>query len=1522
MSTSNSSNQQTLADLGANERPPMLERGNYIPWDSRFRRFLDNKIKEGERMWNSIQNGLYVRLMIPDPDGAVNINSTMKQILEPLSKMTEGNKKQYIADVKVMNYLLQATPNDIYNSVDACKNAKETWERIKRLMFESDVTSHVRHSRLMDEFDKFATKEGESLESVCERFTTLVNIMDRDNVRPISVSINTNFLDMLYDSLVQLEPHVLAFKEKKAAKNYDAHSNASSSQSYINSSYSPQPYYVTHPSSVVDYENEYQEELQGDSQEDKLTTAMMLLAQAITQKFSTPTNNCIRTSSNTRNQVVIHDGRVDIQTKNAGYSGNVMLMARIQPANGNAEIVPSYDAKAVSKYLEDIVDLEEKLSSHDRIVYKMGQSLQIIHMLRKTPNKVYDPFLKAGLGYKNPDRLKKAIAAQQKMYDGEKLHSANSKIDLPDSGETLEDTEESRLKMRNKMVQINYGKLNVLYETFVPQQDFSMKQTYFLIPSTSTKGSESKAVTSNLPILKMPKEKSSNSVRRPKSKGTNLKNKVLKNTKSSSAYVQKISCSVSIDSNKREIKDSNVCQITESVSNSKTVNDVNDGSNIVCVSCGKDVFLVSHEKCVTLYALSRNSNVKRALFTTPVTAKSKNLGTTSVVAKFRLSVANTPKATNKIVNSECLRCMTGNLQLLRNFVEKFMGTVYFENDHFAAITGYGDYVQGNLTICHNRSIVHTRYNKTLYELIQGRKPNIQYFHVFGSLCYPTNDRDDLGKMKPKADIGIFIGYSESSIGFCIYNHQTKKIMETIHVKFDELTNMASECNNLEPRMNYMNFQDSLEDLQLIPLKSYLDNLCGPLYEEYYATSLQEVSDKSTANTLDNEHTFSSSSIVVEEDKAPQIVSLSLEQVATAPNSSGISFEESFAPVSRLKAVTIFVAYTAHKNFPIYQIDVKTTFLNGPLKEEVFVRQPNGFIDPNFLNHVYRLKKALYGLKQAPRAWRCNNYTVLQSIPCSPECKIVRQILLDHPLSYALTAIVDLLLETPDNPFVAPVNIETIEVFMNKKLLNGLKRTIILSKMIFHWLVCTLLGNMDACVRGKLISYAFLTEEIRATNNFKEYETMFMKVDVPMNQPQPIISTQGTYRSTPIAHRTPEAQENIAKVQEKLAEEEIEKLVKGDEDKESYASEFADSVLNNDVDDSDTSVLIPLKDPDLSFQQVVSELGKFEQWQFRMQQYLQHEQYALWEVIEFGDSYEAPANDPSTTTTNTTSGEAGTKSRRTITLTTEDMQKKKNDIKARTTLLLSLPGEHQLRFSKYKTARELWAAILKTFGGNEATKKTKKNLLKQQYGNFRAESLESLEQTFTRLQKHKRKRSQIPRTAFISSAKHNRGNDEVNTASVYIDSSNVPTASENVATVNISQETACAYIASQSSGSQIKFKDIKQIDEDDMEEIDIKWNMALLSMRADKFWKKTGKKISIQRSDVAGFDKSKVECFNCHKMGHFAKECRAPRNQDRERRDNYRQGSKAEEQAPKALMAIDEVGWDWIYMANDEEDHAL
>nr|GEV45933.1 putative reverse transcriptase domain-containing protein [Tanacetum cinerariifolium] len=153
-----------------------------------------------------------------------------------------------------------------------------------------------------------------------------------------------------------------------------------------------------------------------------------------------------------------------------------------------------------------------------------------------------------------------------------------------------------------------------------------------------------------------------------------------------------------------------------------------------------------------------------------------------------------------------------------------------------------------------------------------------------------------------------------------------------------------------------------------------------------------------------------------------------------------------------------------------------------------------------------------------------------------------------------------------------------------------------------------------------------------------------------------------------------------------------------------------------------------------------------------------------------------ASAASAETTDTTSDGISKNKGRTVTVTADDMQKKKNDVKVRTTLLLSLPDEHQLRFSKYKTAQELWATILKTFGGNEATNKTKKNLLKQQ-SDLDTMSLDDLYNHLKVYESkvHKKLEPNPQNMAFISSAKYSRGNKDVTTASVSTASTNVPTS---------------------------------------------------------------------------------------------------------------------------------------------------
>nr|GEY65318.1 retrovirus-related Pol polyprotein from transposon TNT 1-94 [Tanacetum cinerariifolium] len=142
----------------------------------------------------------------------------------------------------------------------------------------------------------------------------------------------------------------------------------------------------------------------------------------------------------------------------------------------------------------------------------------------------------------------------------------------------------------------------------------------------------------------------------------------------------------------------------------------------------------------------------------------------------------------------------------------------------------------------NRSIIHHRFNKTPYELINGRKPDISFLHVFGALCYPKNDREDIEKLGAKGDIGFFIGYSADSCAYRVYNRRTMKIMETMNVSFDELSAMAFEQRGSKPELQRMTSGQINSGLDLTyapstittqqPTESELDLLFEAMYDDY------------------------------------------------------------------------------------------------------------------------------------------------------------------------------------------------------------------------------------------------------------------------------------------------------------------------------------------------------------------------------------------------------------------------------------------------------------------------------------------------------------------------------------------------------------------------------------------------------------------------------------------------------------------------------------------------------------------
>ncbi|GJZ41499.1 putative reverse transcriptase domain-containing protein [Tanacetum coccineum] len=321
-------------------------------------------------------------------------------------------------------------------------------------------------------------------------------------------------------------------------------------------------------------------------------------------------------------------------------------------------------------------------------------------------------------------------------------------------------------------------------------------------------------------------------------------------------------------------------------------------------------------------------------------------------------------------------------------------------------------------------------------------------------------------------------------------------------------------------------------------------------------------------------------------------------------------------------------------------------------------------------------------------------------------------------------------------------------------------------------------------------------------------------------------------------------------------------------------------------------------------------------------------YALWDVIENG------------ATLPKTSIVEGVITEMPIT-TVEEKAQRRLEVKARSTLMMGIPNEHQLKFNSIKDAKKLREAAEKRFGGNAATRKTQRNILKQQYENFTAPSSEMLDQTFDRLQNlvsqlelldeklsqeyvnQKLLRSLSPEWNTHAIVWRNKADLDTMSMDDLYNNLKVTNGAVNTAqTVNTAHRVSTAN-AQVNAAYSTNIDNLSDAVIYDMEEIDLRWQMAMLTMRARRFLNHTGKKLTVNGNETISFDKSKVECYNCHKRRHFARKCRAPRNQDNKNKESSRRNVHVETTTSTALMSCDGLdGYDRSDLTGEGPNYAL
>ncbi|GKA99745.1 hypothetical protein Tco_0827739 [Tanacetum coccineum] len=365
------STQQDIYAAGSENRPPMLNKENYVPWSSRLLRYAKSR-PNGKLIYNSIMNGPYVRRMIPEPGDADREVPVLETFHEQTDdELTVAEIKQMEADDQAIQTILLGLPEDIYAAVDSCETAQEIWLRVQQMMKGSDIGIQEKKAKLFNEWERFTSTDGESIESYYHRFSKLMNDFKRNKHFPEKIASNLKFLNnlqpewsrhvtivhqtkdlhttdytQLYDFLKYNQKEVDDQRAERLAKTHDPLALMANSNNPFN-------YPVFHQDQPSFNQNYMQQPMPNPEDITDPTTAMnmalVLMAKAFKLNYSTPTNNNQRISSNPLQNVgnqVVQDAVQNQGVQNIGNQNGQIGVQNIGNGNvvaaraeGNATII-------------------------------------------------------------------------------------------------------------------------------------------------------------------------------------------------------------------------------------------------------------------------------------------------------------------------------------------------------------------------------------------------------------------------------------------------------------------------------------------------------------------------------------------------------------------------------------------------------------------------------------------------------------------------------------------------------------------------------------------------------------------------------------------------------------------------------------------------------------------------------------------------------------------------------------------------------------------------------------------------------------------------------------------------------------------------------------------------------------------------------------------------------------------------------------------------------------------------------